>query len=60
MWDGIAKKTLGSEFFMNKLIEANPAHQSIVIFPANLTIVIPDLPTASTQSLPPWKRTDSR
>jgi phage tail protein X len=59
MWDGIAKKTLNSEYYMSDLIEANPEYKTIVIFPANIALTIPDIPTPLPQNLPPWKRGDN-
>ena len=56
MWDMIAKKTLGSEMRADALIEANIRHRDIYIFPANIRLVIPDLPLRLPDSLPPWKR----
>lgn len=59
MWDGIAFRTLGSEYYMSDLIEANPQHRETVIFPANVVLVIPEVLTKATQNLPPWKRVSS-
>lgn len=57
MWDGIAKKIMGSEFYMVKLIEANHAYSETVIFSAGITLTIPDITVkASITNLPPWKR----
>lgn len=57
MWDGVARKTLGSEYLMTQLIEANPHHRETVIFPANIVLMIPDVETdVSPDNLPPWKR----
>ncbi|USG67451.1 tail protein X [Brevibacillus ruminantium] len=56
MWDGIAKKTLGSEYQMNKLIDANPAYRNLVIFPANIRLSIPEPDDQIVETLPPWKR----
>lgn len=56
MWDLIAKRKLGSESYMVALMEANPAYMETVIFPAGVTLTIPDIDTtSSTSSLPPWK-----
>jgi phage tail protein X len=56
-WDIIAKKTLGSEYYMSDLIDANPDYRETVIFPANVRLNIPDITTATTpQNIPPWKR----
>lgn len=56
MWDGIAKKTLGSEYFMTALIDANPQYREIVIFPANIQLIIPEVQVSVSTDLPPWKR----
>lgn len=56
MWDGIAKKMMGRESYMNKLIEANPEQAQTVIFPANVKLTIPEVTTSSPLKLPPWKR----
>lgn len=55
-FDLIAYKTLGSEYYMAELIEANPAHRETVVFPADVTLVIPDITMPVTENLPPWKR----
>lgn len=54
MWDSIAKKTMGSEYFLSELIDANPQYREVVIFPANIRIIIPDVDTESIQPSPPW------
>ena len=56
MWDAIAKKAMGSEYYMTDLIDANPAHRETVIFPSGITLVIPEAPVSIDQNLPPWKR----
>jgi len=56
MWDGIAKKTLGSEYHMSDLIDANPVHRETVIFSANVILTIPEVATPTPKNLPPWKR----
>lgn len=56
MWDIIAKKTVGSEYYMTELIDANPEHRETVIFPANVRLVIPEASTPVPKNLPPWKR----
>ena len=55
-WDLIAKKTLGSEMWTDMLIKANIRHRHIYFFPANVRLVIPDLPARPAGGLPPWKR----
>lgn len=57
MWDGISYKLYGSEKYMDKLIEANPAHRYTVIFSAGVTLSVPEINTATTSTkLPPWKK----
>ena len=56
MWDGIAKKTLGSEYRMTDLIEANLEHKETVIFPSGVRLNIPALDLPIATQLPPWKR----
>lgn len=55
-WDIIAKKTLGSEYLMHLLIDNNPAHNEIAIFPSGIEINIPDLEEESVIDTPPWLR----
>jgi hypothetical protein len=56
MWDGIAYKTMGSELFMNALIENNLKYKEIYIFPAGITLTIPAVTAKPSPGLPPWKR----
>jgi len=56
MWDLIALRTLGSELFKHVLMQANLKHIHIYIFPANITLVIPETETKRPPNLPPWKR----
>ncbi len=56
MWDGIAKKTLGSEYYLTELIDANQQYREIVIFPANVQLIIPEVTVSIPLALPPWKR----
>ena len=55
-WDFIAKKQLGSEKYANTLMEANEQYRDILIFPAGIRLVIPDIGTPTTAILPPWKK----
>lgn len=56
MWDIIAKKRLGSELYMDKLIAANPKYAATVIFSAGVVLTIPDISLETSVNLPPWKR----
>ena len=56
-WDMISARVYGSESYMGILINANPEYVEIVIFPANRTLYIPELPEPSpSENLPPWRR----
>ena len=55
-WDGIAVKVYGDEKYMNELLEANQAYRVIIIFPANVSLSLPDIQTQTTTILPPWKK----
>lgn len=55
MWDGIAYKTLGDEACLDKLIKENKKYRHIFIFPAGITLSIPDPKTEVSADLPPWK-----
>lgn len=58
MWDLIAFRQLGSSDFAGSLIRLNPQYVHTFIFPAGVTLRLPDLPDSSGEplSLPPWKR----
>lgn len=58
MWDLIAKKTLGSEYRMTELMEANPAHIETVIFSANVELNIPEVVSTTYVQPPPWLQTE--
>lgn len=56
MWDGITYKTLGRENYMDQVMKANPQYRHLVVFPAGITLVIPEVKAKPETSLPPWKR----
>lgn len=56
MWDAISYAVYGNEYLMHVIMDANPSYVSIVIFPAGITLFIPDIPSTIPQNLPPWKR----
>ena len=59
-FDIIAKLQLGDEHYMSLLLEANYIYRDIVIFPAGIALIVPDIPQTTEQSslenLPPWRR----
>lgn len=56
MWDGIAVKIYGDESYLNVLLEANQEYRNIIIFPANIGLVVPDITLTQSSKVPPWKR----
>ena len=58
MWDGIAYSQLGSAEHMDKLIQHNRQYRDFYIFPAGITLVLPDvsMEEPSVDNLPPWKQ----
>lgn len=57
-WDYIALKELGSEMHTHLLLQSNPDQAKTNIFPAGITLNIPEIPesTVTADSLPPWKK----
>lgn len=56
MWDSIAHKQLGDVAHTGKLISANRQYREYYIFPAGITLVLPEIPSQVSDTLPPWKR----
>lgn len=57
MWDSIAHTQLGSVSFTGDLLRANMRYKDYFIFPAGITLTLPEVDTAQTaSSLPPWKQ----
>ncbi|WP_432642508.1 tail protein X [Acidaminococcus sp.] len=54
--DGIAVKVYGDEKYMNALLEANQMYRETIIFPANVSLSLPDIQAQTTTILPPWKK----
>ncbi len=57
-WDGIAFHLWGREHLMTALMDANPDHADALIFPAGVTLTVPDVDLSATiqpvSELPPW------
>lgn len=53
-WDSIAYTEYGDELQMHWLVEANPQHREIVIFPAGIELQIPDIGETARAPAPPW------
>lgn len=57
MWDSIAYRQLGDVSYMDKLMTLNLPYRDIYIFPAGITLRLPDAtPESVSESTPPWKR----
>lgn len=57
LWDTIAFRELGDTAYMDRLMRANTAYLDYYVFPAGITLVLPDVhERASGASLPPWKQ----
>jgi len=55
-WDQIAKARLGHETMAHHLMDANPAHRHVVIFPANVELIVPDVEQPTQEEPPPWQQ----
>ena len=56
MWDSIAYKTLGDVKYTDRLMSLNTEYRDIYIFPAGITLILPEKEeTADAGFLPPWK-----
>lgn len=55
-WDTVAYKVLGNEMYMDILIKANLEHKDTFIFPAGVTLTLPEIELEVSESLPPWKQ----
>lgn len=56
MWDKIAYEAMGSSFYVDKLMQANPEYLGCYIFPAGVVLKIPGLELKEAEELPLWKR----
>lgn len=54
-WDMIAYKVYGNENYMDTLLKANEVYKDVSIFGAGVSITCPEIPTVSSDILPPWK-----
>ena len=55
-WDAIAYRQLGSTDYTDQLIGANQEHLETLLFPAGVTLRLPEIAEKANGSLPPWKR----
>lgn len=62
-WDGIAFRLWGREHLMSALIQANPDHADVLMFPAGVVLNVPEVNVNAIQpitELPPWIRSEGR
>lgn len=56
-WDIISLRIYGGEMLGYVLLQANPQYMRMIILPAGLTLVVPQLPAGKTKlPSPPWAR----
>ena len=54
-WDAIAYRLWGEERLFMELVQANPEHLDVVLFPAGVALRVPPAPDRIiAQELPPW------
>lgn len=51
-----AYKTLGDEAYTDRLMKLNPQYRRTFVFPAGITLTVPEPETRVSSDLPPWKR----
>ena len=56
MWDGIAYTQLGDARHVGALLMANKSYLDYFIFPAGITLTLPDIEPDTPSTLPPWRR----
>lgn len=55
-WDSIAYKLWGEERLAHKLMQANPEHMDVLLFPAGVELCVPEVAKPhTTMELPPWR-----
>lgn len=55
-WDMIAYQQLGSTNDTDRLISANLEYAGTLLFPAGVTLRLPEIAEKPNANLPPWKR----
>lgn len=56
MWDSIAYRTLGDTAYTGELMTANQQYREYYIFPAGITLSLPEIKESVNDALPPWKK----
>lgn len=53
-WDLIAFKIFGDEKYTSHLLKVNPELSRVVFFPANIALIVPEIPEDNIGGLPEW------
>lgn len=58
VWDAIAYREMGDCKYTNLLIKANQDYLPLLLFPAGIELVVPDVPSPAVPDggMPVWKR----
>lgn len=56
MWDSIAHKQLGDTAHTDKIMNLNQSLLGYYIFPAGISLVLPEISETSPAEAPPWKQ----
>lgn len=56
MWDSIAYHQLGGISYTDKLMNANQQYRDYYVFPAGILLVLPEIESKESGTLPPWKK----
>lgn len=55
-WDSIAFRLWGEERLAHKLMQANPQHMDVLLFPAGMLLQVPEITKPPKKmDLPPWR-----
>lgn len=56
MWDSIAYTQLGSTDYTDRLINLNTQYRDYYIFPAGITLELPEVAAKPPNTAPPWRK----
>ena len=56
MWDRVSFKAVGSELYTGALMALNREWLDYYVFPAGITLTLPERVGRYTYNPPPWKR----
>lgn len=56
MWDSIAYAQMGDVSYTDRLMILNQGYRNYFIFPAGITLILPEPELDVSATLPPWKQ----